>query len=315
MLMYLSAAAGLVLLFGGGEFLVRGAVLIARRFGLSSLLIGMTVVAWCTSAPELIVSLSAALEGASDIAVGNIVGSNIFNILVVLGVSAVITPILVNPRALRRDTAVMLASALALALIVVTGDIGRIPAALLLLGLGVYVVFSYRSEVRNPSLPSAAYHEHGADDVPATGSPLAGAAFLIGGLAALVIGSRLLVDGASEIARNYGVPEAVIGLSLVAAGTSLPELATSIVAAIRRHPDVAVGNVVGSNIFNILGILGVTGLVSPMVVAEQIASIDVWIMVGTSLLLAPLLVWRGNVGRSVGLVFIAAYVGYLVFLF
>lgn len=315
MLMYLSALAGFALLFGGGEFLVRGAVIVSRRFGLSPLLIGMTVVAWCTSAPELVVSLGAALEGRSDIALGNVVGSNIFNILGVLGAAAVITPILMDPRELRRDTGVMLASAAALALITTTGEIARLPAAALLVGVALYVGLSYLSEVRRPSLPSAAFHEREAAEIEVTGSVLSGLAYLSGGLVALVIGSRLLIVGASEIARTFGVAEAVIGLSLVAVGTSLPELATSIIAAMRRHPDVAVGNVVGSNIFNILGILGITALVRPIGVAEQIASIDIWVMVGVSLLLAAVLLGRGRIGRPLAGLFLLGYAAYLVVLF
>lgn len=315
MLMYLSAAAGFVLLFGGGEFLVRGAVMVSRRLGLSPLLVGMTVVAWCTSAPELVVSLGAALEGRSDIAVGNVVGSNIFNLLGVLGVAAVITPILVDPRALRRDTAVMLLSAVALAVVASTGEIGRAPAVALLVGLVVYVVLSYRLEARRPSLPSAELHEHEGAEIKATGSVAFGLALLGGGLLALVVGSRLLIGGASEIARTFGVPEAVIGLSLVAVGTSLPELATSVIAAIRRHPDVAVGNVVGSSTFNVLGIIGITALVRPIGVAEQIASEAVWVMVGASLLIAPMLLWRGRIGRPVAAALLLGYVTYLVLLF
>ncbi|PKQ29823.1 MAG: sodium:calcium antiporter, partial [Actinobacteria bacterium HGW-Actinobacteria-10] len=263
MLMYLSAFAGFVLLFGGGEFLVRGAVMVSRRFGLSPLLIGMTVVAWCTSAPELVVSLGAALEGRSDLALGNVVGSNIFNVLGVLGAAAIITPILVDPKALKRDMAVMLTAVAALVLVATTGEIGRISGAALLIALLLYVVVSYRSEVRQPSLPSATLHEHESAEVVASGSMVSGIAFLSAGLMALVVGSRFLIVGASDIARTFGVAEAVIGLSLVAVGTSLPELATSVIAALRGHPDVAVGNVVGSNTFNILGILGITALVRP----------------------------------------------------
>jgi cation:H+ antiporter len=315
MLMYLSVFAGFVLLFGGGEFLVRGAVMVSRRFGLSPLLIGMTVVAWCTSAPELVVSLGAALEGRSDIAMGNVVGSNIFNILGVLGAAALITPIVVDRCALRRDTAVMLTATAALIVVAATGEIGRIPGAVLLVALMVYLVVSYRSESRNPSLPSATLHEHESVEVAPAGSIASGFAYLATGLVALVIGSRLLIVGASEIARTFGISEAVIGLSLVAVGTSLPELATSVVAAMRRHPDVAVGNVIGSNIFNILGILGVTALVRPIDVAEQIASGDVWVMLGASLLLVPALLWRGRIGRPEAGILLLGYAAYMAVLF
>ena len=313
--MYLSAVAGLVLLFGGGELLVRGALMLSRRLGLSPLLIGMTVVAWCTSAPELVVSLGAAIEGRPDIAVGNVVASNIFNILGGLGAAAAITPILMDPRALRRDTAAMLASAGALALIATTGEIARVPAAALLVALAVYVTASYRLETRRPSLPSASLHEHESAEIEVTGSTLSGIGYLLGGLAALVIGSRFLIVGASEIARTFGVSEAVIGLSLVAVGTSLPELATSVIAALRRHPDVAVGNVVGSNIFNILGILGITALVRPTGIAEQIVLMDIWVMVGASLVLAATLLCRRRIGRLGGGFLLLCYALYLVMLF
>ncbi len=315
MLMYVYAAAGLALLFGGGEFLVRGAIITSRRLGLSPLLIGMTVVAWCTSAPEFVVSFGAALDGQSDIAVGNVVGSNIFNILGVLGVAALIAPIAIDRLELRRDTAVTVGSALVLCFVTLTGEIGRFAGLVLFAAMLAYVVLSYLSEKRRPELPSAALHEHEAEEVQFTGTTLASALYLAGGLGALVAGSRLLILGATEIARTFGVSEAVIGLSLVAVGTSLPELATSIIAAVRRHPDVAVGNVVGSNIFNILGILGITSLVQPIGVAEQIASFDTWFMLGVSLMLVPLLLVRGRIGRVEGAVFLALYAGYLYLLF
>lgn len=315
MFMYLSSAAGFALLLGGGEFLVRGAVTVSRRLSLTPLLIGMTVVAWCTSAPELVVSLGAALEGQPDIAVGNVIGSNIFNVLGVLGVAALIKPILVSPRALRRDVVVMLASAVVVVALSATGEIGRAAGAMLLVGLIAYVGFSYRLETRQPSLPSAALHERESDELNVTGPVWSGVAYLAGGLVALVVGSRFLIDGSSEIARTFGVPEAVIGLSLVAIGTSLPELATSVVAAIRGHLDVAVGNVVGSNIFNVFGILGLTALVRPIGIADRIASFDVWVMIGSSLVLALLLLRKGRIGRLVGAVILMAYVGYLLVLF
>lgn len=312
--MYLAAVGGFVLLFGGGEFLVRGAVGVSRRLGLSPLLIGMTVVAWCTSAPELVVSMGAALKGSSDIAVGNVVGSNIFNILGVLGASAVIAPILVKPKALRRDAAVMLAAALALGLIALTGEIGRPTGAVLLAALAAYVIYSYRTEACT-TCPSAELHEHEAEEFAGERSLGAGIGLLAGGLGALVIGSQLLITGATEIARTFGVSEAVIGLSLVAAGTSLPELATSVVAALRGHADVAVGNVVGSNVFNILGILGLTALVRPIGVAAHMASMDVWVMFVACAIAAVLLLVRGRIGRLAGVAALALYAGYLALLF
>jgi cation:H+ antiporter len=312
--MYIAALGGFALLFGGGEFLVRGAVAVSRRFGLSPLLIGMTVVAWCTSAPELVVSLGAALQGSSDIALGNVVGSNIFNILGVLGAAALIAPIVVKPAALRRDTSVMVASGLALALVALTGGIGRPAGAVFLVAVVAYVWHSYRTELHTAS-PSAELHEHEGEEIRGPATLWVGIANLALGLGMLVIGSRLLITGATDIARTFGVPEAVIGLSLVAVGTSLPELATSVVAAVRGHSDVAVGNVVGSNIFNVLGILGITSLVRPIDVTGQIASLDVWVALGVSLAATALLLVRGRIGRMAGGVFVAAYVAYLAVLF
>ncbi|MDZ4169664.1 MAG: calcium/sodium antiporter [Coriobacteriia bacterium] len=312
---YVYALSGFVLLFGGGEFLVRGAVAVSKRFGLSPLLIGMTVVAGCTSAPELVVSMSAALQGSSDIAVGNVVGSNIFNILGVLGVAALITPIVIRPSSLRRDTTVMLASAIGLALVAQSGELGRTTGVVLLMGVALYVVLSYRTELKNPESPAAELHEHEAAEIEGPRSMWVGVGYLLGGLGALIIGSRFLIIGSTEIARTFGVSEAVIGLSLVAVGTSLPELATSVVAAVRKHSDVAVGNVVGSNIFNILGILGLTAVIRPISIAEQMASVDVWVMVAVSVALVPFLIWRGRIGRITGVAFLAAYTAYMLVLF
>lgn len=312
---YLIALGGVVLLFGGGEFLVRGAVSVSRRFGISPLLIGMTIVAACTSAPELVVSFGAALEGKSDMALGNIVGSNIFNILGVLGVSALISPIIVKPRELRRDTAVMLSAAIALVAATQMGIIGRPAGLIFLAAMVAYVYLSYRSEMRGKDPGGAELHTHEAEEVVAPESVGLGLAYLAGGLAALVVGSRLLIIGATEIALALGVSEAVIALTLVSVGTSLPELATSMVAAARGHSDVAVGNVVGSNIFNVLGIIGVTALARPIAVIGQIAHFDVWLMLAVSVGLAPLLLMSGRIGRVAGIGFVSAYAMYVVRLF
>ena len=313
--MYAYALGGLVLLFAGGEWLVRGAVTVSRRFGLSPLLIGMTVVAWCTSAPELVVSMGAAFEGQSDIAIGNIVGSNIFNILGVLGAASLIAPIIVKPAELRRDIGVMLASAVALAAVAQLGEVGRIAGVVFTLAVAAYVFLSYRSELKNPSLPSAELHTHEGEEIQTSSSVWPGVGMLAIGLGSLVVGARLLIVGSTAIARGFGISEAVIGLTLVAVGTSLPELATSVVAAIRKHSDVAVGNVVGSNIFNILGILGITSTVRPIGVAQQIANLDVWVMLGISIALAPILLLRGKIGRLLGAAMLVAYVAYLAVLF
>jgi cation:H+ antiporter len=310
-MMYLFALGGFVLLFAGGEWLVRGAVSVSRRMGISPLLIGMSIVAFCTSAPELLVSLEAALRGQVDMAVGNVVGSNIANVLVILGISALISPILVKPSELKRDTIVMVGSVALLAGLSLAGVIERWHGGLMVGALIGYIWYSYHSELYREG-GGAEMHAHEAEEFSGVTKKIwLGIGELAVGLAALVVGSRLLVTGATDIARDFGVPEAVIGLTLVAIGTSLPELATSVTAAARGHSDVAVGNVVGSNLFNSMGIIGVTALVTPLPVSEAIASFDVWVMLGAAALLVPFLLWRGRIGRVAGVTFVVAYVVYL----
>jgi cation:H+ antiporter len=310
-MMYLFALGGFVLLFAGGEWLVRGAVSVSRRMGISPLLIGMTIVAFCTSAPELLVSLEAALRGQVDMAVGNVVGSNIANVLLILGISALISPILVKPSELKRDTLVMVGSIALLAGLSLAGAIEGWHGGLMVGALIGYVWYSYYSELYREG-GGAEMHLHEAEEFSGVTNKLwLGIVELTVGLAALVVGSRLLVTGATDIARDFGVPEAVVGLTLVAIGTSLPELATSITAAARGHSDVAVGNVVGSNLFNSVGIVGVPALVTPLPVSEAIASFDVWVMLGSAALLVPLLLWRGRIGRVAGVAFLVAYVVYI----
>ncbi len=306
--------AGVALLFVGGEALVRGSVALAEKIGISALLVGMTIVAAGTSAPELVVSVDAAINGNTGIALGNVVGSNIVNVLLILGLSAVMKPIAVKPREIRRDLYVLLAATLALAVFASTGLITRPMAAILLVGQVAYVVLAYLAEKRRPTEATELY-EHEAEDFEAPErAQWVNVAYVVVGIGMLIVGSRLLVSGASEIARTLGVSEAVIGLTLVAVGTSLPELATSVVAAVRGHSDVAVGNVVGSNIFNSLLIIGAAGLVTPLSVPAQIATFDVWIMFAVSIATA-LVLWRGRIGRLVGATGMALYVGYLVWVF
>lgn len=312
--MYLAALLGFALLFGGGEGLVRGAVAVARRFGLSPLLIGLTIVAAGTSAPELLVSVSAALKGNADIAIGNVVGSNIFNVLGVLGIAALIAPIIVKPAEMKRDTVIMVAAMIALAVVAQFGVISWPVGLVLIAAIVSYTVYSYRTELREKPAPSAELHEHEGEEFEGPSSLWLGLLYIALGLGALVVGSQLLVSGATEIARTFGVPEAVIGLTLVAIGTSLPELATSVAAAFRGHSDVAVGNVVGSNIFNALFIIGTTALVRPINVADSMARLDVWIMVAVALVLVPLLIGKGRIGRLAGAALTVAYVAYAVML-
>jgi cation:H+ antiporter len=291
---------GLVGLFLGGEALLRGAVGVAQAARLSPLVIGLTVVGFGTSTPELLVSLKAALDGAPDIALGNIVGSNIANILLILGISALVWPITVADMALRRDGLVMLGAAVALFAVVAFGSLGRVTGIALVLALITYLWIALRQP--RPDADMAV-----TPDRPLWASGL----WVALGLVGLMLGAKYLVDGAVIMARDFGVSEAFIGLTIVAVGTSLPELATSLVAALRKQSDIALGNIIGSNIFNILGILGVTAAITPIAAAPRFAQFDLPVMVGVSIVFA-LVLWRGGrIGHVAGLLCLAAYAVYI----
>ncbi|MFO7759152.1 MAG: calcium/sodium antiporter [Roseovarius sp.] len=299
---YIYLLAGLTGLFLGGEFLVRGSVGIARGMAIPPLLIGLTVVGFGTSTPELLVSVEAAWRGVPDIALGNIVGSNIANILLIVGVSALVWPIRIMGATLRRDAAVMIVAVLALVPVFAMGQVGRLSGAVLVAGLAGYLVWAYLR-------PGAAVAEEAG--TPAPSSMLVSALWVVAGLVGLMLGARFLVDGAVAIARGYGISEAFIGLTIVAVGTSLPELATSLIAALRRQSEIAIGNIVGSNIFNVLGILGVTALITPIPVASRFLSFDLPVLIAMSLVLAVLLLTRPVIGRGVGLTMLAGYAAYI----
>jgi cation:H+ antiporter len=308
-------AGGLVLLALGGELLVRGAVGMAARLGISPLLAGLTIVGFGTSTPELATSVQAALGGAPGIAVGNVVGSNIANILFILGVSALILPLSVNPASFQRDSLAMGGSAMLCTGAVLLGVIGQVSGAVLLACLVGYIWWAYKSESAAPC-PEAARHEAEAEDRPVP--PNVGPAILIGmiiaGLGAAIFGAGMLVDGAVVLASAAGVSESVIGLTVVAVGTSLPELIACVVAVIRKHEDVALGNIVGSNIYNILGILGITALIKPINVPAEIAQIDIWVMLGVTMLLLMQLRSGWRLSRIEGGVLLALYISYSAFL-
>jgi cation:H+ antiporter len=303
----LSLGAGLVLLTFGADYLVRGAISLANRLGMPPLLIGLTVVGFGTSMPELLVSLQAALGGAPAIAVGNVVGSNTANILLILGVAAAISPIAARIPNLKRDLVMMLV------------------AAVVMLGLGFWGVVNFWLGLTSFAVLAAylAWVTHTdrrrmTEEEAELVVKLAGwkeAVFIVGGLGALFIGADLLIDAATAIARGFGISEAVIGLTIVAVGTSLPELATSVVAAFRRHAEVALGNVVGSNIFNILGILGITAMVIPVPVETSMASFDIPFMLAVSLALIALILATGRISRGAGVAMVAVYTGYVAWLF
>ena len=311
----LLVAGGLVLLALGGELLVRGAVGMAARVGISPLLAGLTIVGFGTSTPELATSVQAALAGSPGIAVGNVVGSNIANILFILGLSAVILPLSVNPASFRRDSIALGGSALLATGAVLLGVIGPLVGIVLIACLVGYIWWAYKSESAAPC-PEGERHEHEAADVavPPTTGPLLLGAMIVAGLVAAIFGAGWLVDGAVVLASAAGVSESVIGLTVVAVGTSLPELIACIVAVLRKHEDVALGNIVGSNIYNILGILGITSIIQPIKVPAEIAAFDIWAMLGVTALLLVQLRSGWRLSRIEGALLVALYAGYSLLL-
>jgi cation:H+ antiporter len=304
---------GIALLTGGGEVLIRGALAAAKRLQVSPLLSGLVIVGFGTSAPELAVSVDAALNQQPDIAVGNVVGSNIANVLLVLGTCALITPLAVHPLALRRDAVAVVGASLLFPVLAYGRALGRPDAALLLGALVAYLMWAYHSE-RFHGAPSLELHVAEAEQLsvmPRSVPGTLGAVVL--GLVLLIAGSRVLLMGAIGIAHDFGVSEAVIGLTLVAVGTSLPEFAVTVVAAIRKHADVAVGNVLGSNVFNLLGILGVSALLQPLPVHARILQIDQWVMLGAALVLWLFLRTGSRVSRWEGGALLTGYAAYLGF--
>jgi cation:H+ antiporter len=311
----LLVAGGLVLLALGCELLVRGAVGMAARLGISPLLAGLTIVGFGTSMPELATSVQAALAGSPGIAIGNVVGSNIANILFILGVSAVILPLSVNPASFARDSIALGGSALLATGAVLLGVIGPLPGVVLVAALGGYLWWAYISESAAHDA-EAVRHEHEAEDrpVPPDTGPLVLGGMILAGLAAAIFGAGWLVDGAIVLASAAGVSQSVIGLTVVAIGTSLPELIACVVAVLRKHEDVALGNVVGSCIYNLCGILGLTALIHPIEVPGEIAAFDIWVMLGVTALLIVQLRSGWRLSRVEGAVLLALYAAYTAFL-
>ncbi len=309
-MMYLFILGGFVLLVGGAEVMVRGAVVLAEHLGVSPMVIGMTVVAIGTSAPELVVTVNATLAGSPGLAVGNIVGSNIANSLLILGVACILMPIAEKPAALKRDGFMLLGGTVLFIVLSLRGDLDTFAGAILIAGFFLFLGVSYWRESHDPEL--SADHLSEVADLHGWPKTVFGSviAVLIG-LAGLAFGADLLVRGGTEIARNLGVSEEVIGLTLFALGTSLPELAASVVAALRGHADVGVGNVVGSNLFNVLGVGGVAALIDRIPVLDQLVGFDVWVMLAATLVLMPVLLFGWRISRAAGGVLVAAYVAYI----
>lgn len=315
--------AGVVLLYLGGELLVANASRLARAFGLSSLVIGLTVVAFATSAPELFATLMAAYQGSPELGLGNVLGSNIANLGLILGFAAIVRPLLGKARFLRREIPLLVAVAI-LPFFVLSGDvIGRLEGGILFAGLVIYIVFLLRSK-ESPELEAEITAEL-ADAVhmdPEAGDGAERAWWIsalgvVAGLALLVLGADWLVDGGVTIARALGVSERVIGLTLVAFGTSLPELASSVAAARRKEGDIVLGNVVGSNIFNVLCVLGLTSLLHPIAVDRTGVLLDLWVGLAFSVAMIPLLLVGRSLylGRWEGALLVTGYLVYIGVLF
>jgi len=311
MMNFLYLLLGVGLLTAGGEALIRGALAAAKRFGVSPLLSGLVIVGFGTSAPELVVSIDAALSQQPDIAIGNVLGSNIGNILLILGICALITPLAVQPLALRRDAVTGVAASILFLVLVGGSALAAADGAIFLAALLAYLIWAYRSE-RDNGGPVAELHSSEAEELTALPKSVAWTlTAIVVGLALLIAGSQVLLTGAVGIAEHLGVSDAVIGLTLVAVGTSLPELSISVIAALRRHADVAVGNILGSNIFNLLGILGVSALLQPLPVPVRILQFDQWVMLGASLLLLLFLYTGRRLSRLEGGALLAGYGIYL----
>jgi cation:H+ antiporter len=303
---------GLVGLIIGGELVVRGAVSAAKRFGISPMFIGLTLVGFGTSTPELVTSLQAALAGSPGIAIGNVVGSNISNVLLILGIAAILAPVAVNPAAFKRDGSVMVLAAVLGLVVVLIGDVGRLSGVLFLTTLICYLSFTLISERRAKATPAAAVYEAEAEAVLGPDYNLRISLIIAAvGLVFTILGARFLVSGAVSLAQAAGVPETVIGLTIVAIGTSMPEFVTSIIAVRKGQGDVALGNILGSNIFNILGILGMTAIIQPLSVPAQIMQFDIWVMLAATLLLVTFARTGWRIGRSEGATMLASYFAYL----
>ncbi|MHC8508825.1 MAG: calcium/sodium antiporter [Rhodospirillales bacterium] len=314
-MMYLKVAGGFILLLAAADVMVRGAVAAALKLGVTPTVIGMTIVAIGTSAPELFVGVQAALGGAPGLALGNVVGSNIANVLLILGCAALIAPIAHEP--MKRDTAFLMGGSLVFAALVLSGTVERWGGFILTAAMAAFLFNSYLQA--KPAVSSAAAGAAVQEEIEeiegevgkTPKNPLIAWALLLAGMAGILIGSELLVDGAVDMARTFGVSEAVIGLTVIAVGTSLPELAASAAAAFRGHAGLAVGNVVGSNLFNILGVAGVVALVTPLPAAGQIVIFDIWVMLAAAAVMVPVLLWNKTLGRAAGAAFLAVYAAYI----
>jgi cation:H+ antiporter len=308
---------GLLLLILGADLLVRGASRLAAAFRVSPLAIGLTIVAIGTASPEIAVSVQAAATGQADLTLGNVLGSNIFNILFILGLTAIVAPIVIAEQLIHKDAPIMLAASLLAFGLALDKNLGRLDGLILLVGVIAYTIFALRqSHTENSQVQNEFAQEFGEKEPHTLRNTVTNIASIIIGLGLLVWGSRWLVDSAVVIARTLGVSELVIGLTIVAAGTSLPEVATSIIAALRKESDIAVGNVVGSNIFNLLGVLGVGALVAPrgIAIAEHVIRLDFLVMLFVALITLPIFYIDNHISRLEGGLLLFYYLCYISYL-
>lgn len=309
--------AGLITLILGADLLVRGASRLAAAFGVSPLVIGLTIVAIGTASPEIAVSLQAAAAGQGDLTLGNVLGSNIFNILFILGVTAIVAPVVIAEQLIRKDAPIMLSISLLTLVLAIDGNLGWFDGAILLIGMIIYIVFALRQSKEESKAVQEEYAQEFAPKEPHTArNTITNIGFILVGLGLLVLGSNWLVESASQIAKSLGVSELVIGLTIVAAGTSLPEVATSVIAAIKKESDIAVGNAVGSNIFNLLGVLGVGAVVAPggIAVAERVLQFDLPVMIFVALVSLPIFYVDSRISRLDGGLLLSYYVIYVVYI-
>tara|TARA_B100000700_G_scaffold280577_1_gene330601 strand:- start:808 stop:1776 length:969 start_codon:yes stop_codon:yes gene_type:complete len=305
---YVLIIAGFILLLLGGESVVRGSIALARRLGVSPLIVGLTVVGLGTSLPEMVVSVNAGLAGSPGLAVGNVIGSNIANIFLILGVAVLIAPFSVHPKAVRRDALAMGAVTLTFVCLGMTGHIAQWHGIAMIFILIAYIGFSvWRDQTANQlAVDMGAEEVTGVEIVKLSTVSICG--LIIAGLILLVVGAELLVTAAITLAMALGVPKEVIGLTVFALGTSLPELSASIVAAYRGHSDVCIGNILGSNLFNLFGITGITALLVPLPFSEKIVSFDLWILLLATAILLPFLLSGQKFYRLLGLLFLCGYI-------
>ena len=309
-LTHIQLVGGFILLFAGGEGLVRGAVSLAQRLNVSPLLIGATVVAFGTSMPELVVTLQAALRGSTGIAFGNVIGSNVANLMLILGLAVVITPVAVSRRAVVRDGGALIGATALLTVFIAMGTLVAWQGASMLVLLGLFTCASYWHE-RRLGAKGGIRRRHDAEESQHRPWPIWLAALAaLAGLASVSIGAHLMVGAATIIARGLGITETVIGITVVAVGTSLPELATTVVAAYRKHADVALGNVLGSSLFNILAILGVVTVVTPLPVPDEILHVDIWVLAGITVLVIAVSLSGVRLARPFGVLLLLGYAAF-----